>query len=72
MEMKIKLKPMRVPNYILSEPVVSKREDGIQEPPKFALSEIDAETLDLLCDKFREDVFKKADVIDPRKRTVSN
>ena len=67
MEMKIKLKPFRVPNFVLSEPKITSREEGLQEPPKFALSEIDEATLDLLCEQFREDVFEKAGKIDPNK-----
>lgn len=66
MEIKIKLKPINTPNFVLSEPRPGKREDGPLEPPKFALSEIDEETLHLLCEQFRKDVFKKAGKTDPR------
>lgn len=64
-ETQIKLQHFRVPNFVLTEPNVGRREDGFSEAPKYALNELDAATLDLLCDQFREDVFKKAGKQDP-------
>ena len=66
MEMKVKLKPFQVPNFILCEPTPSSRQEGMKEGLKFALSEVDVETLEMLCEKFREDVFARAGKSDPR------
>ena len=62
---KIKLQPFRVPNFVLVKQEPGKREDGFKEGPKYALSELDEFALSMLCDKFREDVFKKAGKTDP-------
>lgn len=60
-ETKVKLQPFRVPNFVLTEPPAGRREDGpIEVLPKYALSELDDETLDALCQQFRDDVFAKA------------
>ena len=59
-EVKVKLQPFRVPNYVLTAPKVGRRQDGMQELPKFHLSELDEETLNELCDEFRAGVLKKA------------
>jgi hypothetical protein len=60
MEIKIKLQPFRVPNYVLPEPRVSKRQDGVTMTEKYHLRELDKETLEQLCDEFRAGVFAKA------------
>lgn len=57
-EAKVKLKPFRVPNYVLIEPNESR--DGLAELPKYRLSELDDETLEELCRQFKDDVFAKA------------
>ena len=64
----IKLQPFRVPNFVLTDPKIGKREDGFYEKPKYALNELDAATLDLLCEQFREDVFRKAGKMDTKAR----
>ena len=56
---KIKLKPFQVPSFVLTEKEGLKQ-DGIQEVPKFRLSDLDSHTLDKLCEEFRDSVFKKA------------
>ncbi len=68
----IKLQPMRVPNYVFAESKPSRREQGFTEEPKYALRNLDAATLDSLCEKFREDVFAKAGKQDPRNRAKLN
>ena len=35
-------------------------EDGWQELPSFALADLDSQTLNDLCDQFRDEVFRKA------------
>jgi hypothetical protein len=65
------LQPFQVPNYVIEVPKVSKRQDGFQETPKHHLSELDGNVLDQLCERFREDVFKKAGKNDPRNEKES-
>ena len=61
----IKLRPFTVPNYVIQEMPARPRQDGMIEAPKYRLSELDAFTLGALCDQFRADVFKKAELSDP-------
>lgn len=56
----VELQPFRVPNYVLQKAAPRTRQEGIQETPKFRLSELDTETLEALCDRFRADVLAKA------------
>lgn len=62
---KIKLKPFTVPNYVLVDLPPGKREDGLQEPPKYRLEDLDPATLGAMCDEFREAVFTKAGIPRP-------
>lgn len=71
MKVELKLKPLQVPNFVFAECAPRPRQEGMQEAPKFHLSELDSRTLEQLCDKFRADVFAKAKKIDPRKTGVS-
>ena len=57
---KVKLMPFRVPNYVIAEQELGSRNDGFREAPKYHLSQLDSETLDRLCDEFRSEVFKKS------------
>lgn len=64
MKVQLDLRPFTVPNFVS---VVSKprpREEGMQEPPKFALSELSEEALNDLCNHFRREVFNKAEKVD--------
>ena len=64
-ETQIRLQPFKVPNFVLTEPRAVNREEGFKESSKFALNELDEATLALLCEQFRDDVFKKAGKADP-------
>ncbi len=64
-ETRIRLQPFRTPNFALIEPKLGSRQEGFKEADKYALSELDAATLDLLCDQFRADIFTKAGKRDP-------
>jgi hypothetical protein len=66
--MNIKLKRWQAPSYALGEAPVGRRQDGFTEGPKWHVSEVDADSLSVLCDQFREDVFAKARKVDPRLR----
>jgi hypothetical protein len=56
----IELQPFTVPNFVLAKAEPAPRQNGIMEVQKFHLSELSEETLNALCDEFREQVFKKA------------
>lgn len=55
-KVEVKLKPFRVPNFVLFD----KESSDPTNDTKFALADLDSDTLHKLCDQFREDVFKKA------------
>ena len=63
--MKLKLKPWIVPNFVCAEQKVGLRQEGFKEPPKWHVSECDAETLDAMCKEFRRGVFANAQKDDP-------
>lgn len=65
MEVKVKLRPITVPNFVSAETPPRSREHGVGEGPKFAVADLDAETLEALCIQFRADLFKKAGKTDP-------
>ncbi len=55
------VQPFQVPNFVLTVLPPRARQEGPNfDAPKYALHELSDETLDLLCRKFREDVFAKA------------
>jgi len=56
----IKLKPFATPNFVLVDEPPRTRDEGFTEGRKFALSELDVETLESLCWDFKKEVFKKA------------
>lgn len=67
MKIEVKLKPFSTPNFVLQkfdhgEVPSSVREQDISYP----LSAVDADSLSMLCDQFRKDVFQKAQKKDPR------
>jgi len=64
-EIKVKLKPFSLPNYVLIERPTRPRQEGFIEDPKYHLSELDDNTLEELCRDFRDGVFAKA-----RKRMI--
>lgn len=65
MEVKLKLQPMGVPNYVIVQMLARPRQEGMVDPPKFHLRELDADVLAGLCDEFRRNVFAKAEKPDP-------
>jgi hypothetical protein len=64
-EMKLKLQPFTVPTFVIAEMPPGLRQDGIKEAPKWALKDLDADTLAELCHEFRRAVFLKAERPDP-------
>lgn len=65
MKIEVELKPWRVPSYVIPKRVARPRQEGFQEGMKLHISEVDAEALAELCDRFRADVFAKAGKTDP-------
>lgn len=65
MEIKVKLRPFTVPNFVLAETSTRPRAEEFGEPPSFPLADVDAEALEALCVQFRADIFKKAGKTDP-------
>jgi hypothetical protein len=63
--MKIDLLGFTVPNFVLVKMPPRSRQEGIVEGPKYALVDVPAEDLALLCDHFRLEVFRKAGKEDP-------
>lgn len=68
MEMKVNLKPFSTPNFVIAEQRLGLKQDGIVEPPKWHITEVDVSTLSELCDQFRKDIFEKAGKFDPKNR----
>ncbi len=56
----IKLKPFKVPDFVLVDECRKRRQEGFVESRTFNLSEIDECTLSKMCNDFRNEVFKKA------------
>lgn len=66
MKIEIELQPVRTPNFILQKVEPQSRQDGFQEPPAYAVKDLEAQTISELCDQFRKDMFAKAGKTDPR------
>ena len=62
----LNLRPFITPNFVIAETLPGNRGEGMKEAPSFPLSAVDAESLSLMCDAFRHEVFKKANAQDPR------
>lgn len=56
----VELVPFHIPNFVVQKIPPGRRQDGFKEAPKFHLSELDIDTLEALCDQFKEDVLAKA------------
>lgn len=65
MEVRLKLQPMSVPNFVIAMMPSRERQEGMAEAPKFHLRDLEPETLAALCDEFRSNVFAKAGKQDP-------
>lgn len=69
MKIEIKLQPFTTPNFVIAQVPPQPREHGFAQAPSFPLSEVDADSLSVMCDEFRAEVFKKAGKRDPRAPT---
>jgi hypothetical protein len=66
-KIEVELQPFSVPNFVLTVQEARPRQDGFQETPNLALSDLDPPTLEMLCDEFRDAVFSKAGKQQPPK-----
>lgn len=57
---KVKLQPIKTPNFVFAEEPPRSRSEGFKEGAKFHISELDDDTLDELCRQFKDDLFAKA------------
>ena len=64
--MNVKLEPWTVPAYVRAVQPPGKRQDGLNPNPlHWKLKFVDEQTLAQQCDRFRDDVFRKAGKVDP-------
>lgn len=66
-KMQIEVQPWLVPNFVTGKMPAGNRQDGIVEPPKWALSDVEPDVLASMCNAFRAEVFRKAGKPDPAK-----
>ena len=68
MEHKVKLAPIKVPNFVLVEESSSRNPKHCNSTmyTSISITELSEETLSGLCDEFRKNVFKKAGKKDPK------
>ena len=71
-QIKVKLKPFSVPNYVIIEPKPRPKEDGYTDSPNLRLADLDSETLQRLCDNFSMEVFKKAGKMPPKQNVFKH
>lgn len=62
--MKIDLKPWITPNFVSAR----NKRDAFDNAIAWHICEVDSETLSEQCDKFRDEVFKKAGKVDPKQQ----
>ena len=74
MDMNIKLQPWITPNFAIGVMPARPRQEGFNPDaaPKWALKEVEAETLAKMCDEFRADIFRKAGKPDPANNPVTD
>ncbi len=56
----VDLQPFLVPNFVRPVEKPGKRDEGFAETVAYPLSDLDSNTLDRLCDQFRNEVFRRA------------
>ncbi len=58
--MEVELQPFQTPDFVFAVSKPALKQQGMQELPRYPLSDLDPMTLDRLCDDFRAEVFRKA------------
>lgn len=59
-KIEMELAPFTVPNYVLVKEEPKPKQEGFIEGRKLHVSELDADTLDRLCEEFTKNIFEKA------------
>lgn len=67
MRMQVPIKPFTTPNFVILDIPERSKQAGFQELQCLPIKDVDVETLDKLCQDFREAVFTKAGKPDPSK-----
>lgn len=67
MKMIVEIQPFTTPRYVFQKMPPNSRLEGLNEVPKYYISDIDPQILSDLCDQFRADIFEKANKPDPAK-----
>lgn len=58
--LQVELQPFQTPDFVHAVSKPALKQQGMQESPRYPLSDLDPMTLDRLCDDFRAEVFRKA------------
>jgi len=58
-EMKVKLKPFNVPNFVIQQTGPGKRQEGFQSSPSYSMNEVPEEVLIAMCKEFTDSVLMK-------------
>ncbi len=58
--LQVELQPFQTPNFVSAVGKPGRKQDGMQELPRYPLSDLDPLVLDKLCNDFRAEVFRKA------------
>lgn len=56
----VELQPFQVPNFVMAVGKPGARQEGMRELPSYPLSDLDSETLDRMCNEFRNEIFRRA------------
>lgn len=66
--LQVEIKPFLTPNFVLAEQEPVGPGERMQETVKYPLSYLNPETLDRLCDQFRDEIFMKAGKQQPERQ----
>lgn len=61
----VELQPFTVPDKVYAVAPEGTRQGGFVAPTSFWLSDLDADTLDTMCNEFRREVFKRTGKKEP-------
>jgi hypothetical protein len=59
-DVKFKVKPITIPNYLIIESPPSTRQEGLKESPKISVANASRELILELCEEFKVGMLKKA------------
>jgi len=63
---KLQIKPFRTPNFVIPAQPIGQRQDGFKNAIGIPLADLDAETLNEMCEAFKVELFKKANLTPPK------